>query len=82
MWLGTRLKTLPSIFILTLNRLAFDYEKMDRVKLNDLFTFSLEHSFSHLVDQPSLDYELYGIIIHRGSAHGGHYICYVRDILQ
>lgn len=27
------------------------------------------------------DFELYGIVIHRGSAHGGHYIAYVRDVL-
>jgi ubiquitin carboxyl-terminal hydrolase 40 len=27
-------------------------------------------------------YELYGVVIHRGSAHGGHYICYVRDLMH
>ncbi len=27
-------------------------------------------------------YELYGVVIHRGSAHGGHYVCYVRDLMQ
>lgn len=37
MWLGTRLQSLPGTFVLTLNRFDFDYEKMDRVKLNSLF---------------------------------------------
>jgi uncharacterized UBP type Zn finger protein len=22
------------------------------------------------------------VLIHQGSAHGGHYICYIRDVLQ
>lgn len=27
-------------------------------------------------------YELYGVIIHRGSAHGGHYLCFARDLMH
>ena len=27
-------------------------------------------------------YELYGVVIHRGSAQGGHYFCYARDLLH
>ena len=28
------------------------------------------------------NYKLYGVVINRGSAHGGHYLCFVRDLLQ
>lgn len=70
----------------TLNRFDFDYEKMDRVKINSLFSFNLEQNLSPFVepnpDEDYNNYELYGVIIHRGSAHGGHYLCYVRDIMQ
>ena len=41
MWLGTQLRTLPNILVFTLTRFTFDYEKMDRVKLNDFFSFKL-----------------------------------------
>ena len=27
-------------------------------------------------------YELYGVVVHRGTAHGGHYLCYVRDLMH
>jgi ubiquitin carboxyl-terminal hydrolase 40 len=33
------------------------------------------------VSDTNTEYELYGIVIHRGSAHGGHYFAYVRDVL-
>ncbi len=33
---------LPSVLTLSLNRYAYDYKKMDRVKLTDRFTFPLE----------------------------------------
>ncbi len=57
---------------------------MDRVKINDLFTFDMEYNFSHLLEENKIEqeYELYGVLIHRGSAHGGHYFSYVRDVMQ
>jgi ubiquitin carboxyl-terminal hydrolase 40 len=41
MLLGARLQELPGALVLSLNRFDFDYEKMDRVKLNDFFEFQL-----------------------------------------
>ena len=26
------------------------------------------------------EYELFSVVIHRGSAHGGHYHAYIRDV--
>lgn len=85
MWLGTRLKTLPNVLIFTLRRFTFDYEKFDRVKINDMFSFNLEYNLGLYVEESNpgeCDYELYGVLIHRGSAHGGHYLCYIRDLMQ
>lgn len=41
MWLGTKLKLLPNILVLTLTRFTFDYERFDRVKLSDFFSYNL-----------------------------------------
>ena len=83
MWLGTRFKTFPNILVFTLNRFAFDYETFNRVKVNSYFEFDLEEKLTHLVDEgKEEEFELYGVIVHRGSAHGGHYFCYIRDVLQ
>lgn len=86
MWLGTRLQELPGTFVLTLNRFDFDYEKFDRVKLNTYFQYHLELDLSAYVMPSSAPdynkYELYGVVIHRGSAHGGHYLCFARDLVH
>jgi ubiquitin carboxyl-terminal hydrolase 40 len=83
MYLGTRFKKFPNVLVFTLNRFAFDFERMDRVKLNSYFEFNLEERLSHIVDDgQSHDFELYGVIIHRGSAHGGHYLAYIRDLMH
>lgn len=88
MLLGSKLKQLPNVLVFTLARFAFNYETFDRVKLNNFFSFNLEANFSHLLDDTeanadtAAEYELYGVLIHRGSAHAGHYFCYIRDIMQ
>jgi ubiquitin carboxyl-terminal hydrolase 40 len=83
MFLGTRFKHFPNVLVFTLNRFAFDFERMDRVKLNSYFEFNLEERLSHLVDDGhDHEFELYGVIIHRGSAHGGHYLAYIRDLMH
>lgn len=100
MLLGTRLKEIPSLLVLTLNRFEFDYDRMERVKINSYLEYDLECEFGQYVTKnelgaaagaaagaegagtDSLRYELYGVIIHRGSAFGGHYLCYVRDVMK
>jgi ubiquitin carboxyl-terminal hydrolase 40 len=58
---------------------------MDRVKINTYFEYQLELDLSGFVMQGQPEYckyELYGVVIHRGSAHGGHYICFARDLVK
>jgi hypothetical protein len=50
MWLGTKLKCLPNVLIITLTRFSFDYEKFDRVKVTSFFSFNLEYNLAHLMD--------------------------------
>ena len=33
-------------------------------------------------DDPTMQYELYGILIHVGTARGGHYFAYIKDLYQ
>ncbi|CAK64552.1 unnamed protein product (macronuclear) [Paramecium tetraurelia] len=81
---GDKIRKLPSILTITLNRYTFDYERMQRVKLNDRFEFPLEIEMGVYLENPvdNLVYELQGVIIHRGNAHGGHYFAYFRDLLD
>lgn len=61
-------------------------EKLDRVKVNSAFEFGLELNIAPFVEDSGVDdesdecnYELFTVLIHRGSAHGGHYHTYIRD---
>lgn len=86
MFLGSRLHQLPAILVFSLNRFDFDFEKLDRVKLTSRFDFPLELDLNphlpHPQDPDHHKYELFGVLVHRGSAHGGHYVSLVRDVLQ
>jgi ubiquitin C-terminal hydrolase len=68
---------------LDLNRFDFDYNTLQRVKVNDRFEFPLELDVSPFLDPEAVEipencqYELKSVIIHRGGAYGGHYHAYV-----
>lgn len=63
---------------------------MLRIKVNDYFEFPLEFNMfkwtrDHLVEAKELqDYSEYqyilkGVLVHTGSAEGGHYYSFIRD---
>mmetsp|Transcript_24293 Transcript_24293/g.27558 ORF Transcript_24293/g.27558 Transcript_24293/m.27558 type:complete len:1186 (-) Transcript_24293:154-3711(-) len=88
---GLKVRTFPPILTLSLNRFDFDYETLERKKITSRFEFPLElnvnnyREFSdddNLKDRDENIYELFGVVIHRGTAHGGHYHCYLRDTLK
>jgi len=87
------LKTLPPVFTLHLKRFSFDFQRMRRVKLSNRFFLQetlAARDFLHESavagvgedDGPAFDmdteYELFAIMIHQGTAHGGHYFAYIK----
>ncbi|KAK3797715.1 hypothetical protein RRG08_054732 [Elysia crispata] len=82
---GAKLRNLPPILSLSLLRFSYDFVKMSRYKENGRFTFPMEidmSPFSEKGDSRAEDkiYELFSVVVHRGSAFGGHYFAYIRDI--
>ena len=70
-----------------MNRFLFDYNVMDRIKINDNFAFSLEFNSKDYQENPNEDsseneYELAAVILHRGDAYHGHYHAYIRDVIN
>ena len=66
-----------------MNRFDFDYNTLQRIKVNDRFEYPLELDVSPFLDPEALEnpenciYELKSVIIHRGGAYGGHYHAYI-----
>ncbi|ESO86253.1 hypothetical protein LOTGIDRAFT_220780 [Lottia gigantea] len=82
---GARLKKLPPILTVSLLRFSYDFYKMERYKEVGEFAFPLELDMAPYMDKVGINrddevYELFSVVIHQGSAHGGHYHAYIRDI--
>ena len=82
-----QLKTLPPILTFSLLRFTYDLKTFQRIKETSRFEFPLEldlinymeDSIKSNLDINSTKYELFSVIIHSGSAYGGHYHCLIKD---
>eukprot|EP00051_Salpingoeca_urceolata_P006849 m.90590 g.90590 ORF g.90590 m.90590 type:complete len:1136 (+) comp15013_c1_seq2:388-3795(+) len=88
---GLTITKLPKLLTLQLKRFEYDFMLDRRIKLGDKVTFPMTLDMGWVLDEdatgpPSADdppseylYELYSIMIHSGSALGGHYFAYIRS---
>lgn len=77
---GMQLKQLPPILTFSLARFEFDWAREQRKKITSKYHYPLELDLHEFVPG-SPKYELFAVIIHGGSAFGGHYHAYIRDVL-
>mmetsp|Transcript_8203 Transcript_8203/g.16159 ORF Transcript_8203/g.16159 Transcript_8203/m.16159 type:complete len:2815 (-) Transcript_8203:1874-10318(-) len=87
----TLLKDLPNILVVHLQRIVFDFDTFNNVKINtrlefphnlDLKKFTkkgLEAKEDDILDPDEFSYELVGIVVHTGTADSGHYYSYCRQ---
>ena len=80
---GCKFLTLPPVLHIQLKRWVYD-PRLDRsVKLNDKFVFPMTLDLERYLDadaprqEPAI-YELHAVLIHSGSAGGGHYYVFMR----
>ncbi|XP_043955559.1 ubiquitin carboxyl-terminal hydrolase 47 isoform X2 [Gambusia affinis] len=79
---GLRFLHFPYLLTLQLKRFDFDYTTMHRIKLNDRMTFPEELDMSPFIDvedESLLTFELFSVMVHSGSAAGGHYYAYIKS---
>lgn len=80
-----KLRKLPPVLMFSLARFDYDTTTWQRYKINDRFAFPLDIDLSVFQEVPGeLEriYELQSVVIHRGSAHSGHYHAYIRDVFN
>lgn len=88
----SKLKQMPIFINFPLNRFAFDFDTFERIKVNDKYEFPLEvdmreYCTSELQaefneNSEEFIYELYSLIVHRGTPYSGHYFSYIRDVCK
>ena len=74
-------QTLPRILIFVLKRFEFNYNTMQKFKINDYYEFPLELNMNKYVQENSDNnlYKLKSIVVHSGNCESGHYYCYIYD---
>jgi len=78
---GLQLKELPFLLCLHLKRFDFDWETMQRIKLNNKVTFPHILDLSKFSDAEQ-KYELFAVLNASGGAMGGHYFSYIKSLDQ
>jgi ubiquitin C-terminal hydrolase len=83
-----KIKELPIILNFPLNRFDWNLYTGERVKITSSFEYPLELNMKKYVDNDIIlpeceyEYELFGVIVHRGTPYSGHYFSYIRDTIK
>ncbi|XP_022086009.1 LOW QUALITY PROTEIN: ubiquitin carboxyl-terminal hydrolase 40-like [Acanthaster planci] len=81
---SAKLRLLPPILTVSLLRFSFNYQKCERYKEIGKYIFPEEMDMSPYTEKTEASddavYELFSVLIHSGSTHGGHYHAYIKDI--
>ena len=81
---GLKLSELPQILTFQLKRFTFDFNLMQRTKVNGMFDFPQRLDMSRFMpdgsEKTKMQYELFGILMHSGVAVGGHYFAYLQSL--
>jgi ubiquitin C-terminal hydrolase len=82
------IRKLPQTLVCHLKRFEFDYDTMEKLKINDLLEFPMElDMFPYTsealaaanADDTSRMYDLVGVVVHSGTSDTGHYYSFIKD---
>jgi ubiquitin carboxyl-terminal hydrolase 7 len=81
--MGTEFLEFPPILQVHLRRFEYDYNYNRLIKLNDRFEFPetidlADFLSREAVPPASTKFDLYGVLVHSGSAYSGHYYAFLR----
>ena len=85
---GNLIQSLSNTVILHLERFEYNYDTQNKQKINDSCSFPMKINFSKWMKSPIVgeedkyDYELVGVVVHSGSADGGHYYSIIKERLK
>ncbi|KAL3659461.1 hypothetical protein V7S43_015453 [Phytophthora oleae] len=84
------IKKLPHTLICHLKRFEFDYDTMEKLKINDFMEFPMEIDMFPYTSEALADtdnakkakaimYDLVGVVVHSGTSDTGHYYSFIKD---
>ncbi|KAK8895809.1 Ubiquitin carboxyl-terminal hydrolase 34 [Tritrichomonas musculus] len=76
---SVKIEEAPPILVIHLKRFEYLMKTYERKKLNDRFTFPTDLNIDKISQNPTnTNYKLVGIVIHSGTAIGGHYTSFIK----
>jgi hypothetical protein len=80
--IGVTILELPPVLQLHLKRFEYDLTRFSLIKIDDEFSFPAELDMQPYLHLSSAEhntvYQLYAVLVHSGTAFGGHYYVYLR----
>ncbi|KAG3097443.1 hypothetical protein PI125_g15684 [Phytophthora idaei] len=85
------IKKLPQTLVCHLKRFEFDYDTMEKMKINDFMEFPMEIDMfpytsealaatdSGKINDKTIMYDLVGVVVHSGTSDTGHYYSFIKD---
>ncbi|OWZ19038.1 Ubiquitin-specific protease [Phytophthora megakarya] len=85
------IKKLPQTLVCHLKRFEFDYDTMEKMKINDFLEFPMEIDMFPYTSEAlaaannagktdkSILYDLVGVVVHSGTSDTGHYYSFIKD---
>lgn len=79
-----KISKLPPILTLPLQRFVYDIKTGNRLKKTTRYEFPFEIDLKDFCEESVVDtdYELFAVVIHKGTCYSGHYYGYIKDIDQ
>ncbi|CAF1468966.1 unnamed protein product [Adineta ricciae] len=79
-----KISKLPPILTLPLQRFVYDIKTGNREKKTTRYEFPFEIDLQEYCEESvaKTNYELFAVVIHRGTCYSGHYYGYIKDIDQ
>jgi ubiquitin C-terminal hydrolase len=77
---SSRIAEVPPVLVVQLKRFEYDIKTMVRYKIDDSFEFPIDLDVNEMLATPEdrpITYKLTGIVLHSGTAQGGHYTSFV-----
>ena len=75
-------QSLPRILLFVLKRFEFDYNSIQKVKINDYYEFPLELDMAKYLNESNSSDNIYilkSIVIHMGTCENGHYYSFIKN---
>ena len=80
---GIQLEYCPPIISVVLLRFDMDWVNLHRIKINSQVLFPPTFDFCWYMKSPmKKEYDLFAVLVHSGSAVGGHYFVFIKDYVS